>query len=206
MNTKASIEKFYQETPLEKIPWNKTQADFFQELLDSNNLGKGKALDLGCGVGTKSIVLAKKGFKVTGVDIAPTAIQHAKSKARKTGVQVRFIVGDATDLSFLKGEIFDLVLDWANLHGIPKTKRKRYVRGIAKHCKKGGKFLLRCFSKYGASKMTLGFLTPMGPIYLFSRKEIEDLFNKHFKIILTNRSKPLNHPERWFDEYLMEKL
>jgi len=32
MNIKASLEKFYRETPLEKIPWNKTQADFFYEI------------------------------------------------------------------------------------------------------------------------------------------------------------------------------
>jgi 2-polyprenyl-3-methyl-5-hydroxy-6-metoxy-1,4-benzoquinol methylase len=153
VNTKALLEKFYRETPLEKIPWNKAQADFFMKLLKANKLGEGKALDLGCGVGAKSIALAKKGFKVTGIDIAPTAIKYAREKAKKAGVKVRFIAADATDLSFLGEEKFDFILDWANLHGIPKTKRRKYVREIAKHCKKGGKFLLRCWSKDGISKM-----------------------------------------------------
>lgn len=206
MNIKALTEKFYRETPLEKIPWNKTQADFFQKLLNSNKLGSGKALDLGCGVGAKSIALAQKGFKVTGVDIAPTAIRYAQDKAKKAGVRIRFIAADATDLSFLKDEKFDLVLDWASLHFIPKTKRKHYVKEIAKHCKREGKFLLRCFSRHGASKMTLGFLTSVGLIYLFSREDIKNLFGKDFKILLTNRSRPWSHPGRWFDEYLMERV
>ena len=80
------------------------------------------------------------------------------------------------------------------------------VKEIAKHCKREGKFLLRCFSRHGASKMTLGFLTSVGLIYLFSREDIKDLFGKDFKILLTNRSKPWSHPGRWFDEYLMERV
>ncbi|MFC1780397.1 class I SAM-dependent methyltransferase [Patescibacteria group bacterium] len=200
------MEKFYKETPLEKIPWNKTQADFFQKLLNSNELGNGTALDSGCGVGTKSIALAKKGFSVTGIDIAPTAIRHAKEKANNENVKVRFITADATNLAFLGNKKFDLILDWANLHMIIENKREKYIKGIIKHCKKGGLFLLRCFSKHGASKMEIGFLTVMGPIYLFSRNDVEKLFGKHFKVIKINRSKAWKHPWRLLDEYLMKRL
>lgn len=211
MNTKVLLEKFYRETPLEKIPWNQTQADFFMKLLNANKLGKGKALDLGCGVGAKSIVLAKKGFKVTGIDIAPTAIKYARKKAKKAGVKVRFIAADATNLSFLGNEKFDFVLDWANLHGIPRNKRRKYVGEIAKHCEKRGLFLLRCWSKDGISKMMYGFLTPMGPCYFFSKKDIENLFGKNFKILLTHKSKPFEFPGerppgKWLDEYLMKRI
>jgi len=198
--------KYYRETPLDKIPWNKTQADYFQKLLNSKKLGSGKALDLGCGVGIKSITLAKRGFRVTGVDIAPTAIKHAKNKARKAGVKINFIAADATNLSFLRDEKFDLVLDWANIHGLLKARRKKYAQGIAEHTKKGSKFLLRCFSKHEVNKEFTCRLG--GRIYLFSQKNIKDLFGKHFKILETNRSKLLsqNPPGKWFDEYLMERL
>lgn len=111
MSTKAAMEKFYKQTPLEKIPWNKTQADSFMKLLKGRELGTGKALDLGCGVGAKAIELAKRGFKVTAIDIAPTAIKYAKKKAKKENVKIKFIAADATDLSFLGDEEFDLVLD-----------------------------------------------------------------------------------------------
>jgi len=111
MKIQDKMEKFYRNTPLEKIPWNKTQADYFLKILNSGKSGEGKALDLGCGIGAKSIALAKKGFSVTGIDISPTAIQYAKENAKKEGVKARFIAADATDLSFLKDEEFDFVLD-----------------------------------------------------------------------------------------------
>ena len=58
----------------------------------------GRALDLGCGTGTNVIYLARHGFQVTGVDIARLAIARARRKARRAGVQARFLVADVTDL------------------------------------------------------------------------------------------------------------
>ncbi len=198
-------EKYYRETPLEKIPWQKTQADYFIKLLNSEKLSKGSALDLGCGVGKKSIALAKKGFRVTGVDISPTAIRHARKNAENEKVNIKFYTKDTTDMSFLNNKKFDFILDWANLHGIPKTKRKKYVTEIIKHTKKRGKFLLRCFSKQETQKKFSR--RQMGLIYLFSREDINELFGNHFKILETNQSKPFSPkpPAKWLDEYLMEK-
>ncbi|MBA7490342.1 Release factor glutamine methyltransferase [subsurface metagenome] len=202
-------EKYYQETPLEKIPWQKTQADYFLKLLNSGKLGKGKALDLGCGTGKKSIALAKKGFNVTGIDISPTAIRYAKKNAKKEKVKIKFYAKNATNLSFLGNKKFDFILDWANLHGIPKSQRKRYIAEIIKHTKKEGKFLLRCFSKREIKKKFAR--RQMGPIYFFSRKDITKLFSNHFKILRTHKSKPFvmkekEPPAKWLDEYLMQKI
>ncbi len=205
MNTKNIWDNYYKKTPLKQIPWNYTKADYFLKLLDSNKLGIGKALDLGCGVGRLSMALSKKGFDVTGIDISQTAIAHAKQNAKKENEKIKFYAKDATNLSFLKDETFDFVLDWANLHGVPEDKRIKYINEIIKHTKKRSRLVLRCFSKYNVSKMELGFLTPMGIIYLFSKEDIIKLYGKYFKIIDTNRSKPRNHPYRWFDEYLMER-
>lgn len=209
MNIKSLWEKYYQETPLDKIPWQKTQADYFIKVIETKKIKPGLALDLGCGTGIKSIYLSKKGFKVTGIDISKTAIKHAKENARKAKVKIEFIVADATNLNFLKNKKFDFVLDWANLHGIPKTKRKKYTKEIAKHTKKDGKLLLRCFSKNGTKKEFS--IRSIGKIYLFSKEDIKNLFGRYFKIIDSNKSKPftMNNrkpPAKWLKEYLMEKI
>jgi len=211
MNTRMKNiwEKYYKATPLEKIPWQFTQADYFVKLIDSGKVKPGTALDIGCGTGAKSIYLAKKRFEVTGIDISETAIKYAKENARKAKVKVEFIAADATDLSFLGDKQFDFVLDWANLHGIPKAKRRKYVIGIIKYTKKGGKLLLRCFSKHEVKRKFTH--RTMGTIYLFSKKDIEELFKKHFKILETNKSRPFvrkekEPPAKWLDEYLMERL
>lgn len=206
MNPRSMWERYYAGTSLGKIPWQKTQADYFTNVIKAGKVKPGSALDLGCGTGAKSIYLAKKGFKVTGIDISKTAIKLAKKNAQKAKAQVNFIVADVTGLSFLKNKKFDFVLDWANLHGIPKTKQKRYVTKIAKHTKKGGRLLLRCFSKRGIKREFA--VRSMGLIYLFSKRDIEKLFTQYFKILETHKSKPCtgNPPGKWFDEYLMERL
>ncbi len=41
----------------------------------------GRALEVGCGTGTNAIWLAQQGFAVTAIDVAPTALAHARAKA-----------------------------------------------------------------------------------------------------------------------------
>lgn len=209
MDSSSTWEKYYRETPLEKIPWQKTQADYFTEVIDAGKIQPCSALDLGCGTGAKSTYLARRGFKVTGVDVSETAIKLAKENARKAKVKIEFVAADATDLDFLKNRKFDFVLDWANLHGIPKNKRKRYIQEMAKHTKRGGKLLLRCFSKREVGKESVP--REMGRIYLFSEGGIKNLFGSYFRIVETNKSKPFirktkRPPAKWLDEYLMERI
>ena len=63
MNTRSKWEKYYTETPLNKIPWQKTQADYFTKVIKTGKVKAGSALDLGCGTGMKSIYLAKKDLR-----------------------------------------------------------------------------------------------------------------------------------------------
>lgn len=196
--------KYYQKTAPAGIPWNKSPDDYLVKLLRSGKLGQGTALDLGCGVGRKSILLAKKGFEVTGVDISREAIRQAKANAKQDGVKVKFFAKDATNLSFLGNEKFNLILDWANLHGILADKQQKYVGGIARHARRNGKFVLRCFNKTGISPNEIGFLSPMGPIMIFSKADIKKLFSKYFKIV-ESRETRASHLFRLFSEYLMER-
>lgn len=54
-------------------------------------------LDVGCGTGTLSVLLAEHGCTVTGVDLAPRMLHRAKEKASKHGVSVLFALADASD-------------------------------------------------------------------------------------------------------------
>ncbi|MEU7283146.1 methyltransferase domain-containing protein [Streptomyces sp. NPDC045431] len=52
-------------------------------------------LDVGCGTGSLSVLLASAGHRVTGVDLAPRMVEQARAKAAAAGLAARFLVGDA---------------------------------------------------------------------------------------------------------------
>ncbi|MDT7789326.1 MAG: hypothetical protein QOF58_7745 [Pseudonocardiales bacterium] len=74
---------------------------------------RGHVLDAGCGTGDNALFLASRGFQVTGVDIAPTAIETARSR----GDGVEWVVG-----SSFTGQ-FDTVLASALFHCLPPSER-----------------------------------------------------------------------------------
>jgi len=74
---------------------------------------KGKdCLELGCGGGQISIVLAKWGAKsVTGLDISEEQLLHAQTLASREKVQINFIRKDMEDLSLaFSNDSFDLII------------------------------------------------------------------------------------------------
>lgn len=73
-------------------------------------LAPGRALDLGCGEGGDALWLARKGWTVTGVDLAPTAIARARAAADAARIDPALIDFEAADLaSWSTEERFDLV-------------------------------------------------------------------------------------------------
>ena len=70
-----------------------------------------KVLDLGCGDGTTALPAARLGADVLGVDIASNLVQAGNARAKSLGLtNCRFQEGDASDLSELDDDSFDLVV------------------------------------------------------------------------------------------------
>jgi SAM-dependent methyltransferase len=70
-----------------------------------------KVLDLGCGDGTTAVPEAKLGAEVLGVDISSPLVAAGNARAEAEGLtNLKFQEGDATDLSELDDESFDLVV------------------------------------------------------------------------------------------------
>jgi SAM-dependent methyltransferase len=69
-----------------------------------------RLLELGCGDGALSCLLARQGFEVTGVDISPGMIEEARRRADREAVGVRFEVAD-TD-HFRVAEPYDGVVSF----------------------------------------------------------------------------------------------
>lgn len=81
-----------------------------------------RVADLGCGTGTLSILLAERGYQVSGLDIAPAMIEQAERKARVADVGVEFEAGDAADPPW-SSESFDVVLGRHVLWALPNPEK-----------------------------------------------------------------------------------
>jgi 2-polyprenyl-3-methyl-5-hydroxy-6-metoxy-1,4-benzoquinol methylase len=73
-----------------------------------SHLPVGSALDLGCGIGTNSLYLARLGWRVTGVDWSEEAVFLAERAAFSAKVSARFEIADAA--SWNGNGTFDLVI------------------------------------------------------------------------------------------------
>ena len=67
-----------------------------------------KVLDVGCGDGDLSLVLAKRGAAVTGVDASDVMIEAARARAKREDIEVAFALAQAERLPFRAAQ-FDLV-------------------------------------------------------------------------------------------------
>ena len=63
----------------ENVEYEK-RADYFCSLLNGNGVNGGLLLDLACGTGTLSLLMAKKGFSVIGVDLSEDMLAIAQNK------------------------------------------------------------------------------------------------------------------------------
>jgi SAM-dependent methyltransferase len=117
-------------------PWDEHPiATSLQGLVEGRDgspaLPTGTALDLGCGTGDSSIYMAKHGWKVTGVDFVPKALDKARAKATAKQVAVDFVHADVTRLSSEGvGTGFGLIVDNGCLHGMSDADRDAYLREV----------------------------------------------------------------------------
>ena len=83
-----------------------------EALIESLGIEPGmRVLDLGCGDGTTAIPAAKRGAIVLGVDIAKNLVAAGNQRARDLSLpNCYFQEGDASDLSGLNDDLFDLVV------------------------------------------------------------------------------------------------
>lgn len=120
----------------------------------------GNILDIGCGTGSLSVVLAKLGHAVTGIDLSPSMISLAKQKAAVHDLQINFHVMDAA-FPKLPNQKFDLIVCRHLLWALPEPKKvlHRWLKFLNS---KGRLLLIEGYWKTGAG-LHVNQLTEMLP-------------------------------------------
>lgn len=119
-----------------------TMRESGEQLVRKFNIAKGmNVLDVGCGDGTTAIPMARLGAKVLGVDIARNLVEAGNQRVKNEGVQnCRFQEGDATDLSELADQDFDLVV---SIFGVMFAPRPMDVaKELVRVTKPGGRIIM----------------------------------------------------------------
>lgn len=86
-------------------------------------------LDLGCGEGTNTRAVAALGARMSGLDIAPTFLRHARATEANDPRGIDYVLGDGLTLGF-GDERFDFVtafmsmMDMADQQGVLKEVRR----------------------------------------------------------------------------------
>jgi len=130
-----------------------------------------RVLDIGCGAGTHSIFLARAGFRVSGIDLAPSAIAAAWRRAERNGLSIDFRVADALDLPY-RPATFGGATDVGCFHTIPVNLRPAFARELFR--------VLRAGASYVVSWIGPEHSGGYGPPFRPSLSEVTSTFESRF--------------------------
>jgi 2-polyprenyl-3-methyl-5-hydroxy-6-metoxy-1,4-benzoquinol methylase len=112
----------FDEQPDHGLADGRVRAAWTALLQDALPAPPARILDLGCGTGSLSVVLAELGHTVQGLDLSPRMLERAAAKARSHGVEVALLEGDASGPR-VDGP-FDVVLSRHVLWTVPAVLKR----------------------------------------------------------------------------------
>ncbi len=115
--------------------------DYIVSLFNMYRCSPRNILDLACGTGSLTILLASKGYKVTGVDRAEGMLNVAREKAENEDLKITLQQGDMIDFEI--SEKFDAILctyDSIN-YAINENELSMMFETVAKHLASNGLFI-----------------------------------------------------------------
>jgi SAM-dependent methyltransferase len=114
----------------------------------------GRALDIGCGLGSEAATLSEAGFRAVGVDLSSVALTCASA----AHPEVLFVKADVRSLPFADVD-FDVLLDRGCFHYLEPADRSRYASEALRVLRPGGRFLLRACLRAAGVRNDIGMDT-----------------------------------------------
>jgi methyl halide transferase len=156
------------------MPWEKGEpspalVDF---LAAHPELPCGTVLVPGCGTGHDARAWAAKGFSVTGLDLAPSAVRLSKERTEAAGLRAEFLSTDF--LASSPTQLFDWIFEHTLFCAIDPSQRDDYVRAALRWLKPNGQMLaVNYMLREGAKE----------PPYGVSQEELMERFSPHFELV-----------------------
>ena len=93
----------------------------FSKLINKRLKNK-KVLEIGCGLGSHTQVLAEKGSILTSIDLAEKSVRTTQKRLKIKGLKANVIQADCENLPF-KDNSFDYIWSWGVIHHTPNTQK-----------------------------------------------------------------------------------
>ena len=132
------------------------------------DLEPGRALDLASGEGRNAVWLATQGWQVTAVDFSSVGVEKGARLAAERGVDVEFVVGDATTW-IPPGGGYDLVVVF--YLQLPADQRRAAVATAVRALSPSGRFLLVSHDLHNLAE---GYGGPQDAVVLTTSEAIVD--------------------------------
>jgi SAM-dependent methyltransferase len=124
-----------------------------ENILKLTGIEVSSVLDLCCGPGRCSIVLASKGFSVTGVDLSTFLLDKAKGKSDSQNLKIEWVLEDMR--RFVRPLSYDLVLNLFTSFGYFDDKNDDIIvlKNIFTSLRPGGALLIDVMGKERLAKI-----------------------------------------------------
>ena len=162
-----------------------------------------KVLDVACGTGNLSIPAARRGARVTGVDIATNLLEQARARAAAEGLKIQFDEGDAEQLAY-PDDSFDWVITMFGAMFAPRPDQT--AAELIRVCRSGGQIAMANWTAEGfighTFKIVSSYMPPvpgLAPPVLWGNEDTvrERLGDGVSNLKLTRRMIAFSYP---FDE------
>jgi SAM-dependent methyltransferase len=189
--------RIYSRASLRDLPWfpPKAYPPLVRAVSEGNLEPPGPLLDVGCGLGANAVWLGSKGFRVTGIDIAPGAIAAAQARRTSRDRSVTFLADDIL-ASSLPSARFRAAVDIGCFQTLPPRTRGAYVENLARVLCSEAILLLFWVAREEAGSW--------GPPHRLSVGDVVEPFEPKFRIdriehrprrvLLTNRIRKSTRP------------
>jgi SAM-dependent methyltransferase len=137
-----------------RIPAERTQKEVDFAIGALGLLPGEHVLDLCCGYGRHSIELARRGYRVTGIDLSSAQLAMARSAAARDDIDVEWIQADMRAIPSQLTAQVDTVLNMFTAFGYfeDEAENQRVLDGIASVLRPGGRLLIDFINREGTMR------------------------------------------------------
>lgn len=131
----------YNTAPVEAVIRNVSY--YLRDRFTAEELGRLHFLEMGCGACPNLIWLARRGIRVSGIDISPTALQLGRQNLEEAGYNARIgrlIEGSVTNVPF-EDEMFDGIIEACVFQHLSKNDRFGAFSEVRRLLRSGGVFV-----------------------------------------------------------------